>query len=177
MNETRVHSINPLFDEGLGIISAIVETPAGSQNKYDYDVVSGLFMLDRPIHSSLRYPCDYGFIPNTLANDGDAVDVVLMINQPTYPGCLVRARVVGVMIMEDEAGRDEKILAVADRDPRASHIVDIKDVPQNYLKELEHFFIHIKDLEKDKWAKVEGFHDKATGISVIKEGMKNGREA
>jgi inorganic pyrophosphatase len=79
------------------------------------------------------------------------------------------------MIMEDEAGRDEKILSVSDRDPRLSHIMDIKDVPPNYLKELEHFFIHIKDLEHDKWAKVEGFQDKAKGISVVREGIRNGR--
>jgi inorganic pyrophosphatase len=175
MNAAQLHTISPLFNEELGIINAVIETPAGSQNKYDYDQVSGLFMLDRPIHSALRYPCDYGFIPNTLAKDGDPVDVVLMINQPTYPGCLVRARVVGVMIMEDEAGRDEKILSVSDRDPRLSHIMDIKDVPPNYLKELEHFFIHIKDLEQDKWAKVEGFDDKAKGISVVREGIRNGR--
>lgn len=173
MSGAQFHAIPPLFDETLGIINAVVETPAGSQNKYDYDHVSGLFMLDRPIHTSLRYPCDYGFIPNTLAKDGDPVDVVLMINQPTYPGCLVRARVVGVMVIEDESGMDKKILSVADSDPRASHIIDIQDVPETFLKELEHFFVHIKDLEQDKWAKVEGFRDKATAILAIKDGMRN----
>ena len=174
MNEVRFGTINPIFDEALGIINAVVETPAGSQNKYDYDPVSGLFMLDRPIHTSLRYPCDYGFIPNTLAKDGDPVDVILMINQPTFSGCLVLARVVGVMVMEDEAGMDRKILSVADSDPRASHIKDIQDVPQTFLAELEHFFVHIKDLEQEKWARVDEFRDKAMAILVIKEGIRKG---
>lgn len=175
MNTTTLEKISPFFDEARDLINVIVETPKGSQNKYDYDHTTGLFILDRPIHSSLRYPFDYGFVPNTLALDGDPVDIVLMINQPTYTGCLVRSRVVGVMIMEDEAGRDEKILCVADRDPRTSHITDIEHVPPHHLKELEHFFIHIKDLEKEKWARVEGFQGREVAISVIREGVKNGR--
>ena len=173
MRQANLHSINPLPDATLGIINVVVETPGGSQNKYDYDEDSGLFILDRPIHSSLRYPFDYGFLPNTTAQDGDPVDVVVMINEPTYPGCLIPARVVGVMVMQDEAGGDEKILAVPTSDPRTSHIVDIQDVPPHSLKELEHFFIHIKDLEKEKWARVDGFYERTRAIAVIEKGISS----
>ncbi|MHB9099689.1 MAG: inorganic diphosphatase, partial [Syntrophales bacterium] len=148
--------LDPFFDEMTGIIRVVIETPAGSQNKYDFDNETGCFMLDRPIHSSLRYPFDYGFVPNTLAKDGDQVDAVVMIAQPTFSGCIVRARVIGVMDMEDEAGQDEKIICTPLKDPRTAHITDIEHIAPHHLREIEHFFIHIKDLEKNKWAKVRG---------------------
>ena len=173
IDKKMFEKISPFYDESKGIINVVVETPAASQNKYDYDPESGLFILDRPIHSSLKYPFDYGFIPNTLADDGDPVDVVLIIKQPTFTGCLVRTRVVGVMEMEDEDGKDEKIIGVALKDPRTSHMENIEHIPPHYQKELEHFFIHIKDLEKEKWAKVDGFFDRDKAIEIIIKGINN----
>jgi inorganic pyrophosphatase len=175
MKVNQLHQLNTFFDESNGIVNVIIETPAGSQNKYDYDSNSGFFILDRPIHSSLRYPFDYGFVPNTLAKDGDPVDAVIMINQPTFTGCLVRARVVGVMDMEDEDGGDEKIICVAMKDPRTSHIINIDNLPLHLTEELKHFFIHIKDLEKEKWAKVHGFRDREAAINIVRKGVIIGK--
>jgi inorganic pyrophosphatase len=159
-------------DEERGLVRMIVETPAGSQNKYDWDEEAGLFVLDRPIHSALRYPFDYGFIPGTLGGDGDPVDAVLFLRQPTFPGCLVVARIVGLIKMRDEGGEDDKILCVADRDPRARGYEDLQDLPAHWLREIEHFFVHIKDLEKERWAEVEGFHDRQHGIESVREGVR-----
>jgi inorganic pyrophosphatase len=168
-------TLTTFFSEGEGIVWVVVETPAESQNKYDFAPELNALILDRPIHSSLRYPFDYGFVPSTLAEDGDPVDAVVMIAQPTFPGCLVRARLVGVMDMEDEAGRDEKVICVPFRDPRTAHISDIKDIGAHHLREMEHFFIHIKDLEKDKWAKVNGFRGKCEALEVVRAGIQGAK--
>jgi inorganic pyrophosphatase len=171
----HIENLDPFFDESNGIIRVVIETPAGSQNKYDFDRQTGGFMLDRPIHSSLRYPFDYGFVPNTVAKDNDPVDALVMIAQPTFPGCIVRARVIGVMDMVDEAGQDEKIICVAFRDARTAHVAGISDIGPHQLREMEHFFVHIKDLEEGKWAKVKGFRDKIDAIEVIRAGMFRGQ--
>lgn len=167
MEPTNVVSLGPFFDQASGVVNVVVETPAGSQNKYDYDPQIGRFVLDRPIHSSLRYPFDYGFIPGTHAGDGDPLDAALVLNQSTFPGCVVHARVVGVMDMEDEDGRDHKLICVAATDPRMAHVQDVNQLPPHLLKEMEHFFIHIKDLEKQKWARVHGFRDRQSGLEVL----------
>lgn len=167
----------PAFaEEARGLVHVVVETPAGSQNKYDWDPETGFFVLDRPIHSALRYPFDYGFIPGTMGGDGDAVDAVLLIRQPTFPGCLVVARIVGLMKMRDEKGEDDKVLCVADRDPRARGCEDLGDLPPHWLREIEHFFIHIKDLEKDRWAEVEAFHGREQGLACVREGERRLRD-
>jgi inorganic pyrophosphatase len=163
--------LNPFVDEPHGLVTVVIETPAGSQNKFDYNSEIDGFVLDRPIHSSLRYPFDYGFVPNTLARDGDPVDAVVIIAQPTFPGCIVRARVIGVMDMEDEAGDDEKIICTSLKDPRSAHITDIMQIAPHHLREMEHFFIHIKDLENEKWAKVHGFRGRAEALNVVKAGV------
>ncbi len=132
-------------DEGW--IGVTIEIPRGSRNKYEYDHESGLFFLDRVLYSSVHYPTDYGFIPDTLAGDGDPLDVLVLIEEPTYPGCLLRARPVGTLSMADEKGEDEKILAVPRDDRRFDQIIDLPYVPDHWLKEIAAFFRTYKELQ------------------------------
>lgn len=129
------------------IVNTVVEIPYGSSNKYEYDARLGLFRLDRVLYSPVHYPADYGFIPSTLAKDGDPLDILILISQPTFPGCLVEARPVGMLDMVDDKGVDEKILAVAHGDPRYQRIEELSSVEPHVLKEIEHFFKVYKDLE------------------------------
>lgn len=174
---TAFSELPPFVGAGNDLVWVVIETPTDSQNKYDYDSDLGAFILDRPIHSSLRYPCDYGFVPGTLAGDGDALDAILLISRPTFPGCVVKVQVVGMMEMADEAGTDEKIICVAASDPRHAHMKNIEDLPENLRRELEHFFVHIKDLESEKWAKVVGFRGRAEAIALIKRSAIDGKRA
>ena len=129
------------------IVEALIEIPAGSQNKYEYDKDKGVLRLDRVLYSPVHYPTDYGYIAETLEEDGDPIDILVMITNPTVPGCLVDCRVVGVLSMEDDKGVDNKLLGVAVRDPRFNQVLTIEDVPPHILREIEHFFRTYKDLE------------------------------
>lgn len=129
------------------MIEIVVEIPKGSRNKYEYDDKRGVFVLDRVLYSSVHYPTDYGFIPGTRAADGDHLDVLVLVEEPTFTGCHLMVRPVGMLIMQDEKGRDEKILAVPVRDPRFSHIMDLQNVPPHQLTEIENFFATYKTLE------------------------------
>lgn len=129
-------------------IEAIVEIPQGSRNKYEYDHLAHHFRLDRVLHSSVHYPTDYGFIPESLSKDGDPLDVLILVLDPTFTGCHVPARVIGLLRMRDEKGEDEKILAVPTGDPRFDDIDDIDDVTGHWLKEIENFFATYKLLEE-----------------------------
>lgn len=133
--------------ETTGVVNAIVEIPKGRRSKFELDKKSGLFKLDRYLYSSSHYPGDYGFIPQTLAEDGDALDVLVMVNEPTFTGCLIEARVVGLFQMQDKGVHDYKVLAVPDRDPLFDDYRDLKDVPPHFLREVEHFFSTYKQLE------------------------------
>jgi inorganic pyrophosphatase len=142
------------------IIDAIVEIPKGSRNKYEYDETSGRIRLDRVLYSPLHYPADYGFLPQTLAEDGDHLDVLIVTYEPTFPGCTVAVRPVGVLDMYDDKGHDEKILAVPDRDPRFTEIADLPQVAPHFLAEITHFFQVYKTLEAKEteiigWAGVD----------------------
>ena len=128
-------------------LEVIVEIPRGSRNKYEYDDKRGLIRLDRVLFSSVHYPTDYGFIPNTLAPDGDHLDALVVCEEPTFPGCLVPARAIGVLCMVDEKGQDDKILAVPCGDPRFDHIHDLVDLPRHWLAEIANFFTTYKMLE------------------------------
>ena len=130
-----------------GEVTCIVEIPAGSRNKYELDKDTGLFALDRVLYSAVHYPGDYGFIPRTLAEDGDPCDVLVLIREPTFPGCQIDVRPIGVMRMEDRGEPDAKILAVPSRDPLQGHVEDMADLPAHLPKEIEHFFNVYKDLE------------------------------
>lgn len=143
------------------IVEALIEIPAGSQNKYEFDKEKGVLRLDRVLYSPVHYPCDYGYVPDTLEEDGDPIDILVMVTNPTIPGCLIDARVVGVLAMEDDKGVDNKLLGVPVRDPRFSQVRDLADVPAHVLREIEHFFRTYKDLEGKTtvirgWEGVEG---------------------
>lgn len=142
-------------------VNVIVEIPKGSTNKYEYDTASGLIKLDRPLYSPMHYPGDYGFIPGTLAEDGDPLDIVVLMREPSFPGCLISARPLGVLVMEDEKGRDEKILAVPVTDPTYETYHQLSDVAPHFLRSMDHFFQIYKELEgkqvqsmgwQDRWA-------------------------
>ena len=136
------------------VFDVIIEIPAGSRNKYEVDHVTGRIKLDRMLFTSTRYPHDYGFIDDTLGLDGDPLDALVLLEDPTFPGCLITCRAVGMFRMTDEAGGDDKVLCVPVNDPRKEHIRDIHHVPEFDRLEVQHFFEVYKDLEPGK--SVEG---------------------
>ena len=143
-----------------------IEIPKGSRNKYEWDKTKKHIRFDRMLFSSVHYPCDYGFIPNTLAKDGDELDALVLVWEATFPGCFIEARPIGVFKMKDEKGPDEKILCVPIADPLWNHIQDLSQVPPHLLKEIEHFFQIYKDLEGKK-TQVEGWEGKDKALSII----------
>jgi inorganic pyrophosphatase len=147
-------------------VEVTIEIPRGSSNKYEYDRRRGVMRLDRVLYSPVHYPTDYGFIPNTLAEDGDELDVMVMISTATFPGCLVEARVLGALEMADEKGRDVKILAAAVRDPRMDRFRTLADVDRHRLREIEYFFTIYKDLEH-KQTLVRGWRDLDFARNVV----------
>ncbi|HSJ65654.1 MAG TPA: inorganic diphosphatase [Gemmatimonadaceae bacterium] len=153
------------------IITAVVEIPAGSRNKYELDKESGLIRLDRVLYSAVHYPGDYGFIPRTLAEDGDPCDVLVLLNEPTFPGCQIDARPIGVLRMLDRGEPDDKILAVPSHDPFYGEYFDIADIPQHYLREVEHFFGIYKDLE-GKRMEVIGWEKSERAAESVMEGIR-----
>lgn len=128
-------------------LSVFVEIPKGSRNKYEHDAETGTLRLDRVLYSSVHYPTDYGYVEGTLADDGDALDALVLIDEPTFPGCRITCRPVGIFAMRDEKGEDEKVLCVPEADPRYAHVASLDDVPPHLLREIEHFFQVYKDLE------------------------------
>jgi len=132
-----------------------VEIPKGQRNKYELDHETGRIKLDRMLFTSTRYPSDYGYIDNTLADDGDPLDALVLLEEPTFPGCLIRCRAIGMFRMRDEKGADDKVLCVPGSDPRMAHYADIEDVAEFDLLEIQHFFQVYKALEPGK--AVEGF--------------------
>ena len=151
----------------------VVEIPRGSRNKYEIDHDTGEVWLDRLLLQATVYPVEYGFFPNTLANDGDPLDVLVLLSEPTYPGVHLRVRVVGMMMMHDEAGRDEKILCVLHDDHRQDQYSDIGDLPEHLLAEISHFFEVYKDLEPGKYVKVGGWHSRDEALAVVAEAQAN----
>ncbi|MHB0876826.1 MAG: inorganic diphosphatase [Anaerolineae bacterium] len=137
----------PIGPAAPAIVNVVVEIPKNTRNKIEYDPRIEAFRLDRVLYSPVRYPGDYGFIPSTLAEDGDALDVLVLVTEPTFTGCVITARVVGLLGLVDEASRDQKVLTVPERDPRFDEIVDLATVPQHNLKEIEYFFNIYKELE------------------------------
>ncbi len=147
-------------------LDVLIEIPKGSRNKYEYDKERQVIRFDRMLFSAVHYPSDYGYIPNTLALDSDPLDALVLVWEPTFPGCLITAKPVGVFHMTDEKGKDEKILCVPVRDPLWNHIEQLEDVPPHLLKEIEHFFTVYKDLEKKK-VSVEGWGDREDAIRIV----------
>ena len=135
-------------------VMVFVEVPSGSRNKYEYDEESGTVMLDRRLFVSMTYPADYGFVEGTLGDDGDPLDALVLVQEPTFPGCLIHCRAIGMFRMTDEKGGDDKVLCVPAEDPRQAHLRDIDNLAQFDLAEIQHFFEVYKDLEPGK--SVEG---------------------
>ncbi len=129
------------------LVNVVVEIPKGSRNKFEYDKEGGVIRLNRVLFSSIHYPGDYGFIPRTYYDDGDPLDILVMVNEPTVPGCVILARPIGLFRMKDRNEPDDKILAVPASDPLSADYHDIGDIPQHFLKEAAHFFAVYKDLE------------------------------
>ncbi len=129
------------------VVYTIVEIPKGSRNKYEYHKQAGVIKLDRVLYSSLYYPGDYGLIPRTFYEDGDPLDIIVMINEPTFPGCIIEVRPIGLFRMLDRGQPDDKVLAVPDKDPLYQDYHDLADVPKHFLSEVAHFFSVYKDLE------------------------------
>ncbi len=138
-------------------IDVVVEIPRGSRNKYELDHETGVIRLDRRLFSATVYPADYGFIPETLGEDGDPLDALVILEEPTFPGCWVRSRPVGVFWMEDDKGPDAKIICVPADDPRWAHVTEIEELPDFLTGEIEHFFDVYKMLEPDKHSNTRGF--------------------
>ena len=134
----------------------VIEIPKGQRNKYEMDHATGRIRLDRMLFTATRYPSDYGFVEDTLADDGDPLDALVLLDEPTFPGCLIRCRAIGMFRMRDEKGADDKVLCVAATDPRMAHMTDIDDVAEFDLLEIQHFFEVYKALEPGKG--VEGFN-------------------
>jgi inorganic pyrophosphatase len=154
----------------------IVEIPKGSRNKYEYDAEKRMIRYDRMIFSSMHYPSDYGFVPDTLALDGDALDVLVLVSEPTFPGCLIEVRAVGVFNMTDEKGPDAKVLCVPVSDPIWNSIYKLEDVNPHLIKEIGHFFEVYKDLEKKK-VSVEDWQDETHAVEVVKQCRERFKES
>ena len=157
------------------VVSVLIEIPKGSRNKYEFDKQKRLLKFDRMLFSAVHYPSDYGFILDTLARDGDALDALVLVWEPTFPGCIIDAIPVGLFKMRDEKGPDEKILCVPVNDPFWNYIQNLSDVPPHLLKEIEHFFKIYKELEKKKTG-VEGWEDRESAIKVIIESQQRCKE-
>jgi inorganic pyrophosphatase len=140
-------------------IEVVVEIPRGSRNKYEIDEASGALRLDRVLFSSVHYPTDYGFIPGTHAPDGDHLDVLVIVEEPTFPGCRLTARPIGLLKMHDEKGEDYKVLAVPLADPRLARIATLGQLDPHWLQEIENFFNVYKTLEPAKDVSIEGWGD------------------
>ncbi len=152
-------------------IDVIIEIPKGSRNKYEYDRDKKRIRYDRMIFSSMFYPSDYGFIPETLAEDGDELDVLVLVTEPTFPGCLIEVNPIGLFKMYDEKGTDDKILCVPVSDPIWNKVSTLEEVNPHLKMEIEHFFQVYKDLEKKKVG-IEGWEDKIAALGAIEESQK-----
>jgi inorganic pyrophosphatase len=161
-------------------VNVVIEVPIGGEPiKYEMDKESGALRVDRFLYTSMRYPGNYGFIPHTLSGDGDPCDVIVANTRAIVPGAVMSCRIVGVLIMEDEAGGDEKLLAVpsAKLTQRYAHVRSYSDLPAITLKQIEHFFAHYKDLEPGKWAKVIRWGDAEEARKLVVEGVERSRKA
>jgi inorganic pyrophosphatase len=161
-------------------VNVIVEVPIGGEPiKYEMDKASGALFVDRFLYTSMRYPGNYGFIPNTLSDDGDPCDVVVANTRAIIPGAVMKCRIVGVLIMEDEAGGDEKLLAVpaTKLTQRYAKVSNYTDLPEITLKQIEHFFAHYKDLEPNKWVRIVRWGDAEEARRHVSEGIERARKA
>lgn len=163
------HGVSP-GEKAPATVNALIEIPQGSRSKYEVDKDSGLLRLDRVIYSSFQYPINYGFIPQTLGKDGDPLDILVLCSQSIQPLCLVEANVIGNMQMMDSGTVDDKIIAVAAKDPSVNHITAVENLPNHFLLELRNFFEQYKVLE-NKIVEIDNFQEKSVAVSIIREAI------
>jgi inorganic pyrophosphatase len=156
----------------MAVYPVVIEIPKGSRVKYEIDHETGRVNLDRVLYTSMEYPTNYGYFEETLGDDGDPVDVLVLLDYPLFPGVGVKVRPVAVFNMTDDGGGDAKVIAVPAKDTRWAHVQDIGDVPEQVLAEIEHFFSHYKDLEPGKWVKTEGWGDAAEAERILLAGQE-----
>jgi len=163
------------YGENPEKVKAVIEIPYGSNIKYEIDKESGAVVVDRVIYSAMFYPANYGFVPNTLAKDGDPADILVLNEYPLAPGSVINCRLIGVLIMEDEAGMDEKLLAVpvSKIDPRYDSIKTVDDLPKATLDKIKNFFETYKMLEPNKWVKVKEFASKDEAKKILDEAINS----
>ncbi len=168
-----VKEINP--GKSIKRLKAVVEIPKGSSNKYEYDEKYNCFKLDRSLHSSMVFPFEYGFIPKTKADDGDALDIIILTEKPTFPGCVITVRAIGLLKMKDEKGNDYKVISVpiSKVEPRKSGIKMINDLEDHVKKEILNFMEDYKKLEPHKWVRVIGFGSVEEAEKIIKKAREN----
>jgi inorganic pyrophosphatase len=156
-------------------VKAFIEVPYGSNIKYELDKDSGVIEVDRVMFSAMFYPTNYGFVPNTLSDDGDPADILVFGDYSLVPGCVINARLIGVLMMEDESGVDEKLLAVPHEkvDPTFKDVKDIDDVPEHTLNRIKNFFETYKMLEPNKWVKIIGFKGKDEAAKILEQAINN----
>ena len=166
---------NPPYD-----VNVIVEVPMGADPvKYEMDKPSGALFVDRFLHTAMRYPGNYGFVPHTLANDGDPLDVLIVGRIPVVPGGVLRCRPLGILFMVDEQGEDEKLLCVPHDDlhPFYSGVTSYRDLPRVLLDQIAHFFAHYKDLEEGKWVKLKRWGEVAEAAEIVRQAIERARNA
>ena len=166
---------NPPYD-----VNVVIEVPIGGEPiKYEMDKDAGALVVDRFLYTAMRYPGNYGFVPHTLSDDGDPCDVIVANTRAIIPGAIMSCRIVGVLLMEDEAGGDEKLLAVPSSKltQRYENVKNFTDLPDITLKQIEHFFQHYKDLEPGKWVKVVRWGDASEAHALILQGIERAKEA
>lgn len=156
----------PIGPKAPNAFNTVIEIPKGSTNKYEVDPSSGVIRLDRVLYSPLYYPFDYGYIPQTKARDGDTLDVLVILSHPTFPGCVVEAKPLGVLLMRDDKGPDEKIICAAMRDPRYEELQSLSDLDSHILRELSHFFEIYKELE-EKTVEVMGWDGLEKAVELV----------
>jgi inorganic pyrophosphatase len=156
-------------------IYVLIEIPQGSGIKYEVDKETGLLFVDRFLYTAMQYPFNYGFVPGTLADDGDPVDVLVISREPVHPGSVMRCRPIGMLEMKDEEGIDTKVIAVphSKLDPSYENIRTVDDLPEVLRNRIKHFFEHYKELEPGKWVRVESFKGVQSAIEEIKKGIEN----
>ena len=161
-------------------LNVVIEVPLGGEPiKYEMDKESGAVFVDRFLYTPMRYPVNYGFVPHTLSEDGDPIDVMCVGQRALLPGCVLRARPIGVLLMEDDGGKDEKILALPHKKLTAfyDNVNDIKDLPEITLQRIVHFFEHYKDLEPGKWVKIEGWDGRERAEQLVMEAVERAKTA
>ena len=155
-------------------VNVLIEIPEGCLVKYEMDKDSGYIMVDRFVRTTMGYPANYGFVPNTLSGDGDPVDVLVLCSQPLLPGTIINATPIAVLEMEDESGVDAKVIAVPSEksDPFWGYMKDVSDIPEAVKAKIKHFFEHYKEIEPGKWVKVKDWKDKAAAQEEVRNGIK-----